>query len=57
MISEIVLSAVVACPSCISSVGGTGESYMWATVLMIAVPGAVGGFMVYMFRSAAAQAG
>ncbi len=54
MIRELVLSAVVACPNCISNVGGSGESYMWATVLMMAVPAAVGGFMVYMFRTATA---
>ena len=53
MLGDLLALTVVACPNCISSVGGSGESYMWGTVAMIAAPVTMAGVMFYMFRKAA----
>ncbi len=51
-LSTLELLAIVACPNCISSVGGSGTAYMWATVAMLAVPAGIGGAFWWLLRPA-----
>ena len=52
ILAQFVALTVVSCPNCISSVGGSGQSYMWGTVAMLGAPAAMAAVIFFVFRQA-----
>lgn len=51
MLNELAFLAVVACPSCYRGGGPDAKAYMWATLLMMAVPTLLGLGFYRLFRT------